>query len=364
MKKLLLIFLLLLLLAVPCSAEELYGESAESFGTDEMEAALDSEAREISGKFVPDGSYDTQGALKRLWNSLLDKVRASLREELGTATALVGIAFLCALCGALCSDKASSEFVSMAGCAAVVYISMGGAQSVMNEAVSAITELSDYSKAALPAVFTASAVSGAALSAAGRYAAVCLALDVMMSIAQIVIIPLTCAYLAMSAACSVLGNAFLRAAAGFAKHLAVLVLTALTIAFCAFIGISGIVSGTADAAAVKTAKTVISSALPVVGGIISDASAAVLSAAGVIRASAGAFSLIAVCALCVAPFARLGVKMIVFKLASAVAETVPNGRMSVLLDDIGTAMGILTGTVGSFAVILFFSFTSAIRAVV
>ena len=123
-------------------------------------------------------------------------------------------------------------------------------------------------------------------------------------------------------------------------------------------------SGTADAAAVKTAKTVISTALPVVGGILSDASASVLSAAGVIRASAGAFSLVAVCALCIAPFARLGVKLIVFKAASAVAETVPNGRMSALLDDIGTAMGILAGTVGSFAVILFFSFTSAIRAVV
>lgn len=364
MKRFFFFVLLVPLFLAPCSAEELYGEGAESFGTDRMEAALDREAREISGKFIPDGSYDTQGALKRLWDSLLDKLQSSLRKELGTATALVGIAFLCALCSALCSDKASVELVSMAGCAAVVYISMGGAQSVMDEAMSALTELSDYSKAALPAVFTASAVSGAALSAAGRYAAVCLALNVMMSTAQTVMIPLTCAYLAISAASSVLGNALLRTAAGFAKHLAVLVLTVLTIAFCAYIGISGIVSGTADAAAVKTAKTVISSALPVVGGIISDASAAVLSAAGVIRASAGAFSLIAVCALCITPFARLGVKLIVFRLASAVAETLPNGRMSVLLDDIGTAMGILTGTVGSFAVILFFSFTSAIRAVV
>ena len=56
-------------------------------------------------------------------------------------------------------------------------------------------------------------------------------------------------------------------------------MTGMTIAFTAYINLTGLISGSADAAAIRTAKTLISTVLPVVGGIASDASSAVLAAA-------------------------------------------------------------------------------------
>ena len=94
-------------------------------------------------------------------------------------------------------------------------------------------------------------------------------------------------------------------------------MTLMTSAFCLYISLSGAISGSADALAVKTTKSVIASAFPIVGGILSDSAAAMLSAAGLIKNSAGVFCLIAVCALCAGPFALLSVKMLVFKLSSA-----------------------------------------------
>ncbi len=66
-------------------------------------------------------------------------------------------------------------------------------------------------------------------------------------------------------------------------------MTGMTISFTAYIGMTGVITSSTDAAAVKTVRTVISTVLPVVGGMISDASGSVLAAAGVIRSCAGAF---------------------------------------------------------------------------
>lgn len=363
MRKLLLALALIPFFCVPCHAEELYPEIAESFGVAAVSDAVSEETEEISGRLTIDGSYDADSAMKRLWNKLCEELKSSLRAELGTAAALIAISFFCAVCSSLCTDRGSAEFASVCGCCGAVYITLNSTQNVLDRSLSAIIQLSDYSKAALPVLFTASAAGGAAISASGRYAASSLALDVMMSAAQSVIIPLICAYLALSVSLSVFENAFIKAVSLFFRKLTVTLMTAMTIAFCGYIAVTGLVSGSADAVAVRTAKTVLSTSLPVVGGIISDAAGAVLSAAGVVKNSVGVFSLIVVCGLCISPFAVLSVKMTVYKLASSISETAPNRRLATLLDNIGTAMGMLTGMVGSFAVMLFISLVSGIRAV-
>ena len=140
-------------------------------------------------------------------------------------------------------------------------------------------------------------------------------------------------------------------------------MTAMTIAFSAYIGMTGLVAGSIDAAAIKTARTVISTSLPVVGGIISDASGAVLSAASVIKNSAGVFGLIAVCALCAGPFAVLSVRMLVLKAAAAASDMVPNSRLSGLISSVSAAMGLLLGLLGCCGIMLFISITAGIKAV-
>ena len=82
-----------------------------------------------------------------------------------------------------------------------------------------------------------------------------------------------------------------------------------------------------------------------------------------IRNSAGVFSLIAVGAMCIGPFALLSVKMTLFKAAGAIADMMPNSRLSSMLRDTGTAVAMLLGLLGCCAAMLFVSFTAAIKAV-
>ena len=325
--------------------------------------SLSEEARGVGGTLTLDGSYDAGGALSRLWGKLLDRIVSSLRESAAPAAGLLAVSMLSAVACSLCPEARTSSLIQASAAAAASLTLLSGIDSLTTQAVDTLSQLLDYSRAALPAVFTAAAATGAVVTASARYAAACLALDVLMTASRRVTLPLIYAFLAVSISGGVFPHPLLRMASRLLKKLATLVMTGLTTAFTFYLGLTGLVTGSADAVAVKTAKTVISGVLPVVGGILSDAASAVLSAASLIKNSAGSFALVAVCALCAGPFAALGVRMLLFRAAAAAAELAPGDRLPALLGDLSAAMGMLLGLVGSFALMLFFSILAAIRVV-
>lgn len=362
-KKGLCFLLLCPLFFLGCRAEGVAERAAEMVDVGAVEEALPEAEREISGPLKTDGSYDAEGALKRLWDRMLAQAEEQLKENLRYAAELVAIAVLCSTAGALTTGKGIPEYINVAGCCAAAMLIAGSMDSVIGQASSALTQLSDYSRAALPAVFAAAAACGAVVSASARYAAACLAIEIIMTAAQSLIIPLIYAYLAISFSAALFDNPILRAAARMTKWAATTAMTGMTILFSGYITVTGLIAGSTDAVAVKTARTVISGALPVVGGILSDAAAVVLSAASVIKNAAGAFSLIAVCALCAGPFVALSVKMLLYRAAAAAADMLPGGRLAGLINDAGTALGMLLGLVGCCGIMLFLSIMSGVKVV-
>jgi len=350
---------LILLCALPerAYAEELAERAAEEAGAYSLEEQLTDEEKEISGRLSFDGSYDAGGAIARVWKSFLNNIVSELRDNLSFGATLITIALLCALGGSLCSSKGISEYIEISGCCGAAMIMLKGVDGIVSQTVESMFRLSDYSKAALPVIFTAAAAGGALTSAGAKFAAVSLALDVLMSIAQKLVVPLVYAYLAVTVANGVFPNSLMAAAARFTKWAATIIMTGMTISF------TGVITSSTDAAAVKTMRTVISTVLPVVGGMISDASGAVLAAAGVIRSCAGAFGLITVCILCAGPFAVLSVKMLILKAAAAVTDSMQSPRLSALFSGVGSAMGLLLGLLGCCGIMLFISMMAGMKAV-
>ncbi len=345
------------------SAEELAVTAADMTGVREAESLVPDDARDISGTIAPDGTYDAPGALERLWRRVANDAVKELRTNVQNAAAIVAVAMCSALAGSLTKDAAIRDYISIASVCAAASLLVGGVDSLVSQTSAALARMSDYSRAALPAVFTAAAACGAVVSASARYAAVCVAIDILMSAAQRVVIPLTYAFLALSLSEGIFDNALVKTCQRFSKWAATTFMTVFTILFSGYIGLTGIVTSSVDAVAARTARTVISTALPVVGGIISDAASTVLSAAQMIRNSSGAFSLVAVAAMCASPFVTLSIKILLFRAAAAACDMVPNTRLSAFVGDVGTALSMLLGLVGCCAIMLFISFTAAIKVV-
>lgn len=346
-----------------CYADNIFENAADIMSIYDVEDSLPQSGREISGKLKIDGTYDSSGALKRLWKSLVSSLVLFLHSEIKNVLELIGIALFSAVSASLTPNKKIQEYINILSCCAAALITVGGVDNMISQSTQILDQMSDYSKAAMPAIFLSAAACGAVVSASAKYAAVCLALDVIMTAARDIVVPLIYAFIALSISESIFENAIIKASARFIKWLATTIMTGITIAFTAYIGFTGLIAGSSDVVAVKTARTVISTSLPIVGGIISDSAAVVLSAASVIKNSAGVFSLIGICALCAGPFAALSVKMLLFRAAAAAADMVPNGNLSPLLNNIGKAMGMLLGLLGSCCIMMFISIMAGIKVV-
>ncbi len=363
MKKLIIIIMLIPFFVISAHAENISAELIDETDIYKIQDALPQQEQEISGELKLDGSYDSNGALNRLGGRFSAKLRETAKSELSFVVSILSISFLCSLASSVCPNGNIAGYIDTAGCCTIAYMLSASVEGIISQSISAINQLSDYSRAAMPAIFTAAAACGAVGSASVKYAAACFAIEIFMSIARDIIIPLIYAYLAVSLSASIFDNSVLKSASSLCKNLAVYLMTGICIVFSGYIGISGLIAGSTDAMAVKTAKTVISNSLPVVGGIISDAASVVLASASIIKNTAGVFCLIAVCALCIGPFAVLSVKAFLYKAVSSATEMLPGNKMSALLKSIGSTMSMLLGLIGSCGIMLFISIMSGIKVI-
>ena len=224
--------------------------------------------------------------------------------------------------------------------------------------------MSTFSKLLLPTVTAAAAAAGSPGGAVARQLATMLFSDVLITLITQLLLPLVYAYIAACVAHAAVGNEGLKRIAGTLKWLVTAVLTTVLVVFVGYLTVSGVIAGTTDAVTVKAAKFTMSSLVPVVGGILSDAAETVLAGAGILKNAVGVFGMLAVLAMCVVPFLQLGIHYLAYKAAAALSATVSGGRVAGLIDQLGGAFGLVLGMTGSCALLLLISLVSAITAVV
>ena len=330
----------------------------------ELNRALPYEAREILGDFDPlEGGWETGMA------ALVEKGREEagrlLRRALGSGAALLLIVLLCDGAKLLYfreKDSRLLQCVTLTGALAVVLLSAGGISEMIGLGAETIHMMNDFSKTLLPLLSAACAASGSVTAAAVREVGTTLFADVLVTCINQLLLPLVYIYIGAITANAVLHEHSLQKIAQCIKKGITWMLTILLTVFTAYLTISGAVSGTADAA-VKVAKFAISGAVPVVGGILSDAASTILVGAAVLKNAIGVFGTLAVFALCLTPFLQIGVQYLMYKAAAFLAEVVDQTGLSGLIGEIGGAFGMVLGMTGACALLLIISLITSVSAV-
>ena len=113
-----------------------------------------------------------------------------------------------------------------------------------------------------------------------------------------------------------------------------------------------------------TAQAVaISGVVPVVGGIIAEASETVLAGASVLKGTIGVFGLLGVLALCAYPFLQLGIQYLLYQLTRFLASVIGSPELCAVIKGLGGAFGLILGMVGSCALVLLISILASAAAV-
>ncbi len=345
-------------LAVPVRASDSREELAEAMGVDGLEEVAEDTGLAEYGS-VMDG-FDTENALKELMSQAL-KAAASpavIRSLMSVLTIILLLAAVRTVAGL---SGAAIDAASLAGCCAVLLLVGGSRTGMTSLAESVILKLQDMANALLPVLGSAALLSGQVTSAAAKYSAAALFMNVLINLSCSFVLPLARLYLAAAAAEAAAGGGVMSGVLSFLKWCGATVLSILMTVFTLYLSLTAMAANSADAAVVRSAKTAVATMLPVVGSIAGDAASSLLAAAGMIRQAVGTFGLLAVSSVLLAPFFQTGVRYLLFKGAAAISAELTEKRLSRLLQRISEALALTMGCIGSCGMMLFFSIFALLR---
>lgn len=310
---------------------------------------------------MPENTQNFSQGLTEILRNALAGIRPDLREAAGVSLTLIGLLLLISVIRLIPGSEAKTpEFV---GAVVIGTTLLTSTNSLIALGMETIRELTSYGKLLLPVMTSAMAAQGGVTSSTALYAGTALANTVLTSLLTKLLRPLVYIFLVLCTANAALGEELLKKMAGFVKWLSLWILKTLLYVFTGYMGITGVISGTTDAAALKAAKLTISGVVPVVGGILSDASEAVLVGAGTVKNAAGIYGILAILAMFASPFLKIGSHYLLLKVTGAVCGVFGVKRCSDLIGDFSAAMGILLAMTGSVCLLQLISTVCFLRGV-
>lgn len=344
MRKLLALFLLAVLLVMPVSAE--------------IAAPTVPEAGQ---KLMPRETESFSQGLRHILKELLPILQPELTQGLRTGAGLVAVCMLLSLLRSGSPEIARTA--DLVGAVSIGTLLFAGAHTMIRLGADTVTQMSEYEKLLLPAATAAMAAQGGLNSATALYAGSALFNTVLSALLVRLLLPVQYLYLATGTAEAALGSDALKNLKKTMKDLIFWCMKTLLSLFTAYLGITGVVSGTTDAAVVKAAKTTISSVIPVVGGILSDASEAVLVGTGLLRNAVGIYGILAILAVFLGPFGRIGVQFLILKGAACLCAIFGSKHDTELIDDFSEVMRMLLGMTGAMCLLLLVSSVCFLKGV-
>ena len=135
---------------------------------------------------------------------------------------------------------------------------------------------------------------------------------------------------------------------------------ALTI-FTGVLSLESSLTGHVDGITTKTTKAIVSSAVPVVGKILSDTAEVVLGSGVILKNAVGIVGVIVIIGICAMPIIRLAVLTVLYHFLSAVCQPIADKKIIDIIEQMRDTFKVLLAMVCSISVMLIIGVTIVIK---
>lgn len=352
MKKLIVLLALLCLVPAAGAAET---DSGIGQAGDALADALPAGSRAYLDGIQAADTDSLAASFARLLENVAADSRSAVQGAVRSLLRAAGIAILAAVGRGFSSAAGGAadgviDLAAVLGCAAVLLQDFSGVLALCRDTLS---QISVFSGTLQPVLAAALSAGGSAVTATALQVASLFVFDLVIRLINGLLVPAACAYLSITAVDAATGSGMLRGLADGIRGLTAGALKLILTLFTAYLTIAGGVSGSVDRMALKTAKFAVSGAVPVVGGVISDATETVLSGAALLKNSVGVFGMLCITAICLVPFLRAGAGYLCYKAGAAVLSPLCPDGLRQLLGGVGTGFGLLLGMLSTCCLILY-----------
>lgn len=343
MRKLIIWLVLICCVVIPVSALEFHAPTAP----------------EQANQYMPEDTESFSEGLFYIIRSAISAARPSLSEASGICIRLIVTILLMKILSSISAEE--SNAVRLTGAVIVGLLLLDPISSMIRLSTNTVTEMTEYGKLLLPVMTAAMAAQGGATSSAALYTGSVAFSTFLTTIISRLIVPALYIFLCICVADSALNQDMLGKIRDFFKWAITWSLKIILYVFTGYMSITGVISGTVDASALKAAKLTISGVVPVIGSVLSDTSESILVSAGIMKNAAGVYGILAVIAIFIGPFLEIGIQYLILKLTGAICNMIGSKQNVALVNHFTTGMGIVLAMTGTVCVLLLISLVCFIK---
>ena len=282
---------------------------------------------------------------KKIISMFADIARGSFKKPIKDMVIIAGVVVLVGLIkGTAAAENFSEPLNIVIGCAVAITVFASSA-GVISQGMSAVETTSDFMLALIPVlagIITAAGNPTLALTY-GSFAMA--AAQAAAQTAGNIIMPLCGAFSAFGVSASLSPELKLIKLADMIKKLTIGVLSFIAAAFSAVLGLKSLLAGSADTLASKGIKLALSSAVPIVGGALSDAYSSIIGSVSLLKSTVGVFGVIAVVMIDLPVVLQLTARIILLKLLGVLSSSMGDDTTGEVLDTLSSALTVINAAV-------------------
>ena len=371
MKKIILIFILILIIptnALAETEEEIMSSTQEKFNI----SGFINQAQEYTGDFFEDmdlsdifnqavqGKVNNQTIYKKIIKILGNEVSSNLKILISILVIIVIHGILKSITDSL-ENSNVSQIIYFVQYILIVTLIMSNFTEIIKLIKETANNLVGFINLLMPLLLTLMVYTGNITTSSVLEPIVLFISNFIGNIIVDALIPIVLIIVVFSIISKISDRVQLEKISKFLKSGVVWFLGIVLTIFVGVVSLEGTLSSSVDGVTAKTAKAVVSSVIPVVGKVLGDVVDSVLGCGVILKNAVGVVGVIVIIGICILPVLKIATLSIMYSLASAVVQPVADDKIVKLLDEMSGVFKLLLAILCSLSVILIIGVTLVIK---
>ena len=347
MRKILVFLILALLFCMPVHAQNDYEKQYENIGADSIKNGIDEQTRSFLQQNdidVKDSNWVNKITQEGVFSHVFEFITSGIKTPIKTGVLITSVIFLSA---ALTAFGTQTRFET-AIYAAVLSISVLISGSIWNSvsaAVNAAKGCSTFMTSFVPVFAGVLALSGKTVTAPAMSVLLLGAAESTSLILSFVVLPLMGGYLALSISAGVSPLINGSGIVNGIKKISIWIISLISTLFVGVLGIQTVVNSAADGVALRTAKFILGTSVPIAGTVLSEAVSTITASMGLLRASIGIYGVVVLALMLLPIVVELLIWRAVITINAAIGEFFSLPKITGVLRSVDAMLSLLIAVI-------------------
>ena len=288
------------------------------------------------------GKVDNSKIYKKILNLLGTEVQTGIKSLLSILAIIIIHSILKSISESLENDSIS-KLIYYVQYIAIVTIIMSNFSDVINLVKETSNNLIGFMNTLIPVLVSLMLYTGSITTSSILEPIILFLINFIGNLIQNILIPIILIIAAISIISKISDQVQVAKLSKFLKSSTLWFLGIILTIFVGIVSLEGTLASSVDGITAKTAKTIVSSAVPVVGKILGDVVDSVLGCGIILKNAVGFVGVVIIIGICIVPILKLSVLTISYKLVASISEVIADTKIVKLLDEMGDIFKILLG---------------------